>query len=125
MQSQGRQKFLDEFKILGFLDQNKFAGFVDRLVNPDMNMKYQGSFSAGVFLWLECLRRVANDLGPILQRTGPISGVRNKSSKSVAQLGQSRIRSFLSSFVIIRDTVGKLRRYWLRKMSLWQYPVEK
>lgn len=125
MQSQGRQKFLDEFKILGFLDQNRFAGFVDRLVNPDMNMKYQGSFSAGVFLWLECLRRVANDLGPILQGAEPISGVRNKSSKLDVQLGQSRIRSFLSSFVIIRDTVRNLHRYWLRIVSLWQYPVEK
>lgn len=123
--SYGHERFLNEFMILDFLDHNKFREFVDRLVNPDISFKALRNSPTGVFLWLESLRRVATDLQPTLRGTPAIPEERRGSVKRVAQLNQTRIRAFVSSFPSIRNAAGRLRRYWLRKAALWRYPVEK
>lgn len=123
MRSYGRDRFFKEFLVLDFLDHDKFMKFVDRLVAPDLSFKSLGNSPAGVFLWLESLRRVALDLQPALCRIGAIGEEDRSSAKPVAELNRSRSRAFVSSFPSIRNTVGKMRRYWLRKAALWRFPV--
>lgn len=125
MGSYGRERFFNEFRILGFLDHDKFVKFVDRLVDPDRSLQTLGHSPTGVFLWLETLRRVATDLQSILRQTESITEQRLTAAKPVAQRNRTSIRAFLSSFPSIRNAAGNLRRYWLRKAALWRYPVVK
>jgi asparagine synthase (glutamine-hydrolysing) len=122
MGAEGDKEFFDSFDEFGVFDRKNIENLFRRFIKNDAKILAHGNQAYSAILCLLTFRRIRQLVN--VEITPPVFEDSDSNRTKVRTDRRTYIRRLLSNVPMLRNSVGSLRRRYLRKASIRKYPPE-